>query len=73
MPSLSGFFVGEEDIRCMVQRERLPEKYSREQLAQGLECLDFCGAGVYEFIVTRESVFYPYFQAEGRKEAVFLL
>lgn len=71
--ALSGFFVGEEDMRRIVQSERLLEKYSQEQLAQGVHCLDFMGAGVYEYVVTKESVFHPYFEREGRREAVFLM
>lgn len=73
MPTLSGFFVGPDDIRRVVQSKRLLERYSEAELAQGVHCLDFMGAGVYEYVVTKESVFHPYFKKEGRQEAYFLL
>lgn len=63
-----GIFVGEEDLLRAFQRNPDLHTYSKEQLRQGIIALNFMGAGIYEYVVTKDSLFYPYLKAEGRKD-----
>jgi hypothetical protein len=64
----AGFFVSEDELKRVFESNRNLAELSRDELVTGVVGLNFMGAGVYEYLVTKESVFYPYFEVEGRKE-----
>lgn len=73
MASIEGFFVGPEDLRRIYRanHEEL-RKYTREQIEAGIIELRFLGV-LPEYVVQKESVFYPYLQREGRSAMVVIL
>ncbi|MBI4446893.1 MAG: hypothetical protein HY645_13430 [Acidobacteria bacterium] len=63
----TGFFVSDEDIKHVYAANKELHAYSPRELARGIHTLKFMGI-MPEYIVTRQSVFYSYFEKEGRKE-----
>ena len=64
----SGFFVSEEELKQVFESNLHLADLSREELGKGVVELNFMGLGIYEYLITKASVFSPYFEAEGRKE-----
>ncbi len=67
-----GIFVSEEDLKRVFHTNEELHRYSRERLASGIVELNFMGAGVYEYVATRDSMFHPYLLAEGKRD-VYLI
>jgi hypothetical protein len=72
MKMQSGFFVGEDDLKRVYESNEPPRKFLRPELEKGVVSFNFMGAGVFDYLVTKESVFYPYLEKEGRKEVYVL-
>ena len=68
----SGFFVGEEDLKRIYDSNGSLRRLPRPELEKGVVSFNFMGAGIYDYLVTKESVFYAYLEKEGWKEVYVL-